>query len=137
MIKINGAEYRNLPQQVAKNANDIEELKNSTFANKSLFLVKLQYRDEPLEDSNDAFYGTLTFLANADQVDDYSNLTFDNLVSVTGYVEVDGVQEPSGVFDFARVQDDSTKVQLLGLGSNWVLAISSYSTDIETEIEIV
>lgn len=28
MIKINGAEYRNLPQQVAKNANDIEEIKN-------------------------------------------------------------------------------------------------------------
>lgn len=27
MIKINGAEYRNLPQQVAKNANDIEALK--------------------------------------------------------------------------------------------------------------
>lgn len=29
MIKINGAEYRNLPQQVAKNANDIEEIKAS------------------------------------------------------------------------------------------------------------
>ena len=29
MIKINGAEYRNLPQQVAKNANDIEELTKS------------------------------------------------------------------------------------------------------------
>lgn len=27
MIKINGSEYRNLPQQVAKNANDIEALK--------------------------------------------------------------------------------------------------------------
>lgn len=30
MIKINGAEYRNLPQQVAKNANDIAELKKYT-----------------------------------------------------------------------------------------------------------
>ncbi len=29
MIKINGSEYRNLPQQVAKNANDIEELKKA------------------------------------------------------------------------------------------------------------
>ena len=29
MIKINGAEYRNLPQQVAKNANDIEALKEA------------------------------------------------------------------------------------------------------------
>ena len=26
MIKINGSEYRNLPQQVAKNANDIEAI---------------------------------------------------------------------------------------------------------------
>ena len=30
MIKINGAEYRNLPQQVAKNANDIAELQKYT-----------------------------------------------------------------------------------------------------------
>lgn len=30
MIKINGTEYRNLPQQVAKNANDIEELQKYT-----------------------------------------------------------------------------------------------------------
>lgn len=29
MIKINGSEYRNLPQQVAKNANDIDELKKA------------------------------------------------------------------------------------------------------------
>lgn len=30
MIKINGSEYRNLPQQVAKNANDIEKLQKYT-----------------------------------------------------------------------------------------------------------
>lgn len=30
MIKINGTEYRNLPQQVAKNANDIEKLQKYT-----------------------------------------------------------------------------------------------------------
>ena len=137
MIKINGAEYRNLPQQVAKNANDIAELNRRLPYGNSLFLVKMQYRHEPLEDSDDYFYGTLTFLLNADQIDDYSNLTFDTLFSVTGYVEVRGVQEPMGVFDFDEVSGNRTQIQLLGLGSNWTLAISAYTTDHVTEIEIV
>lgn len=137
MIIVNDVECRNLQQQVAKNQNDIAELNRRLPYGNSLFLVKMQYRHEPLEDSDDYFYGTLTFLLNADQIDDYSNLTFDTLFSVTGYVEVRGVQEPQGVFDFDEVSGNRTQIQLLGLGSNWTLAISAYTTDFVTEIEIV
>lgn len=137
MIIVNDVECRNLQQQVAKNKEDIAELNKKLPEGNSLFLVKMQYRNEPLESSDDHFYGTLTFLLNADQIDDYSNLTFDTLFSVTGYVEVRGIQEPMGVFDFDEVSGNRTQIQLFGLGSNWTLAISAYTTDFVTEIEIV
>lgn len=137
MIIVNDVECRNLQQQVAKNQDDIAELNRRLPYGNSLFLVKMQYRHEPLEGSDDYFYGTLTFLLNADQINDYSNLTFDTLFSVTGYVEVRGVQEPQGVFDFEEVSGNRTQIQLLGLGSNWTLAIGAYTTDFVTEIEIV
>lgn len=136
-IEINGKVYRNLQEQVEKNKEDIEVLNQKIPDGKSLFIVKLNYRNEPLEASNDRFYGTLTFLVNSDQVNDYSNLTFNNLLNATGYVEVKGVQEPIGVFDFDKVLENNNNIQVLGLGSNWVLSISAYTNDYITEVKIV
>lgn len=136
-IEIKGKVYRNLQEQVEKNKEDIEVLNQKIPDGKSLFIVKLNYRNEPLEASNDHFYGTLTFLVNADQVNDYSNLTFNTLLSATGYVEVQGVQEPMGVSDFDKVQGNNRNIQLLGLGSTWVLSISAYTNDYITPVKIV
>ena len=136
-IEIKGKVYRNLQEQVEKNKEDIEVLDQKIPEGKSLFIVKLNYRNEPLEASNDHFYGTLTFLVNADQVNDYSNLTFNTLLSATGYVYVEGVQEPMGVFDFDKVQGNNRNIQLLGLGSTWVLSISAYTNDYITPVKIV
>ena len=136
-IEINGKVYRNLQEQVEKNKEDIEVLNQKIPDGKSLFIVKLNYRNEPLESSNDKFYGTLTFLLNKDQTASYSNLSFDNLLNATGYVEVEGVQEPMGIFDFDKVPENKTNIQLLGLGSNWVLSISAYTNDYITEVKIV
>ena len=136
-IEIKGKVYRNLQEQVEKNKEDIEVLDQKIPEGKSLFIVKLNYRNEPLEASNDHFYGTLTFLVNADQVNDYSNLTFNNLLNATGYVEVEGVQEPMGVFDFDKVLENNNHIQLIGLGSNWVLSIGAYTNDYITPVKIV
>lgn len=136
-IEIKGKVYRNLQEQVEKNKEDIEVLDKKIPDGKSLFIVKLNYRNEPLEANSDHFYGTLTFLVNANQVNDYSNLTFDTLLSATGYVEVEGVQEPMGVFDFGKVEGNNRNIQLFGLGSNWVLSISAYTNDYITPVKIV
>ena len=136
-IEIKGKVYRNLQEQVEKNKEDIEVLNQKIPDGKSLFIVKLNYRNEPLEASNDHFYGTLTFLVNSDQVNDYSNLTFDTLLNATGYVEVEGVQEAMGIFDFDKVLENNRNIQLLGLGSNWVLSISAYTNDYITPVKIV
>ena len=42
-----------------------------------------------------------------------------------------------GIFDFDKVPENKTNIQLLGLGSNWVLSISAYTNDYITEVKIV
>ena len=73
MIKINGAEYRNLPQQVAKNANDIEALKVART------LVQYYFDTEPDVDPNIP----MTFTGTVVTINGY-------LVSAIGFINVQG-----------------------------------------------
>lgn len=73
MIKINGAEYRNLPQQVAKNANDIEALKVART------LTQYYFDKERDVDPNEP----LTFTGTVVTINGY-------LVSAIGFIEVQG-----------------------------------------------
>lgn len=60
MIKINGSEYRNLPQQVAKNANDIEAItKDKTV---TLYTHILTNDKDP--NIHTQFSGTITLIGN-------------------------------------------------------------------------
>ena len=60
MIKINGNEYRNLPQQVAKNANDIEAItKDKTV---TIYTYNLTNDDDP--NIHTKFSGTITLIGN-------------------------------------------------------------------------
>ena len=60
MIKINGSEYRNLPQQVAKNANDIEAItKDKTVTIYQHTLTNDVDPNQPIQ-----FSGTITLIGN-------------------------------------------------------------------------
>jgi hypothetical protein len=92
MIKINGAEYRNLPQQVAKNANDIEALKEART------LVQYYFDEEPDVDPNIPmeFTGTVVTINGF-------------LVSAIGFINVqDNTQEQ--IVKFEKAESNNIKL---------------------------
>ena len=60
MIKINGSEYRNLPQQVAKNANDIEAITKD----KTVTLYTHILTNDADPNIHTQFSGTITLIGN-------------------------------------------------------------------------
>lgn len=60
MIKINGNEYRNLPQQVAKNANDIEAITKD----KTVTIYTHILTNDVDTHINTGFSGTITSIGN-------------------------------------------------------------------------
>ena len=60
MIKINGNEYRNLPQQVAKNANDIEAITKDKIV--TIYTHNLTNDADP--NIHTKFSGTITLIGN-------------------------------------------------------------------------
>ena len=60
MIKINGNEYRNLPQQVAKNANDIEAITKD----KTVTIYTHILTNDVDPNINTGFSGTITSIGN-------------------------------------------------------------------------
>ena len=89
MIEINGKEYRNLPQQVAKNANDIEELQDHIL--KHCYVTTASYlggsaREENAEYWQYQFYGTITFLTTK-KINSASELKHTEAVGCVGMIE--------------------------------------------------
>ena len=95
MIKINGNEYRNLPQQVAKNANDIEAItKDKTV---TIYTHILSSHVDPNVHSQ--FSGTITVIGNVviavngvviEETTTYPVVAFDQVdtneyIMITGY----------------------------------------------------
>ena len=60
MIKINGNEYRNLPQQVAKNANDIEAITKD----KTVTIYTHILTNDVDPNTHSQFSGTITLIGN-------------------------------------------------------------------------
>ena len=60
MIKINGNEYRNLPQQVAKNANDIEAITKD----KTVTICTYNSTNDADPNIHTKFSGTITLIGN-------------------------------------------------------------------------
>ena len=60
MIKINGSEYRNLPQQVAKNANDIEAITKD----KTVTIYTHILTSDVAPGVHTQFSGTITLIGN-------------------------------------------------------------------------
>ena len=60
MIKINGSEYRNLPQQVAKNANDIEAITKD----KTVTIYTHILTNDVDPNVHTQFSGTITLIGN-------------------------------------------------------------------------
>lgn len=60
MIKINGNEYRNLPQQVAKNANDIEAITKD----KTVTIYTYYLTNDTDPNIHTKFSGTITLIGN-------------------------------------------------------------------------
>ena len=95
MIKINGNEYRNLPQQVAKNANDIEAItKDKTV---TIYTYILSNDVDP--NIHTGFSGTITSIGNVviavngvviSETTTYPVVAFNqinaqNVIRITGY----------------------------------------------------
>ena len=60
MIKINGNEYRNLPQQVAKNANDIEAITKD----KTVTICTFNLTNDTDPNIHTKFSGTITLIGD-------------------------------------------------------------------------
>ena len=96
MIKINGNEYRNLPQQVAKNANDIEAItKDKTV---TIYTHILTNDSDP--SIHTKFSGTITLIGNvviavngvviAEDTTTYPVVAFNQINSVSHIIRITG-----------------------------------------------
>lgn len=95
MIKINGNEYRNLPQQVAKNANDIEAITKD----KTVTIYKHILTSDVDPNIHTQFSGTITLIGNVviavngvviSETTTYPVVAFNqinaqNVIRITGY----------------------------------------------------
>ena len=82
MIKINGSEYRNLPQQVAKNANDIEAITKD----KTVTIYKYELTNDADPNIHTQFSGTITLIG-------------DVVIAVSGVVISDTTTHPVVAFN--------------------------------------
>ena len=92
MIKINGAEYRNLPQQVAKNANDIDALKEART------LTKYYFNEEPDVDPN----VPMEFTGTVVTINGY-------LVSAIGFINVQDLRQEQ-IVKFEKASGNNIKL---------------------------
>ena len=100
MIKINGNEYRNLPQQVAKNANDIEAItKDKTV---TIYTYNLTNDNDP--NIHTKFSGTITLIGNV-------------IIAVNGVVIEETTTYPVVAFDQVDAKGD---IMITGYNNNRV-----------------
>ena len=105
MIKINGNEYRNLPQQVAKNANDIEAItKDKTVTIYQHTLTNDVDRNQPIQ-----FSGTITLIGNV-------------VIAVNGVVIVQ-TDNKYPVIAFDQINETENTITITGTGSTNVVTI--------------
>ena len=108
MIKINGNEYRNLPQQVAKNANDIEAItKDKTV---TIYTYNLTNDNDP--NIHTKFSGTITLIG-------------DVVISVIGVIIEETTTYP--VVEFT--QPNTNKVIRISGYSNQLIDIDIHDFD--------
>ena len=116
MIKINGNEYRNLPQQVAKNANDIEAItKDKTV---TIYTHNLT-NDVDTPNVNTQFSGTITLIGNV-------------IISVNGVVIDETVAYP--VVAFGQV-DANKDIKITGY-NNHIVKIDMQDYDAMDEYKL-
>ena len=101
MIKINGNEYRNLPQQVAKNANDIEAItKDKTV---TIYTHILTNDTDP--NIHTKFSGTITLIGNV-------------VIAVNGVVIVDSNTYP--VVAFTQINTTTKVIRITGYNNQLI-----------------
>lgn len=95
MIKINGNEYRNLPQQVAKNANDIEAITKD----KTVTIYTHIITNDTDPNINTKFSGTITLIGNVviavngvviSETNTYPVVAFNQINSVSNVIRITG-----------------------------------------------
>ena len=105
MIKINGSEYRNLPQQVAKNANDIEAItKDKTVTIYTHILTNDVDRSQPIQ-----FSGTITLIGKI-------------VIAVNGVVIVQ-TSNKYPVVAFNQINELENTITITGSGNTNVVTI--------------
>ena len=102
MIKINGSEYRNLPQQVAKNANDIEAITKD----KTVTIYTFNLTNDTDPNIHTKFSGTITSIGNV-------------VIAVNGVIIDDTTTYPVVEFN----QPDTNKVIRISGYSNQLIDI--------------
>ena len=110
MIKINGNEYRNLPQQVAKNANDIEAITKD----KTVTICTFNLTNDTDPNIHTKFSGTITLIG-------------DVVISVIGVIISDSTTYP--VVEFT--QPNTSKVIRISGYSNQLIDIDINDFDDE------
>lgn len=95
MIKINGNEYRNLPQQVAKNANDIEAITKD----KTVTIYTHYLTNDTDPNIHTKFSGTITLIGNVviavngvvvSDTNTYPVVAFNQINSVSKVIRITG-----------------------------------------------
>ena len=108
MIKINGSEYRNLPQQVAKNANDIEAITKD----KTVTIYTFNLTNDTDPNINTKFSGTITSIGNV-------------VIAVNGVVINETTTYPVVEFN----QPDTNKIIRISGYSNQLIDIDIHDFD--------
>lgn len=118
MIKINGSEYRNLPQQVAKNANDIEAItKDKTVTIYQHTLTNDVDHNQPIQ-----FSGTITLIGNV-------------VIAVNGVVIVQ-TSNKYPVVAFDQINKTENTITITGTGNSNVVTIDIGDYDAMNEYKI-
>ena len=89
MITINGNQYRNLPEQVEKNKQDIENITKD----KTVTIYNHILTNDVDPNINSQFSGTITLIGNV-------------VIAVNGVVIKEGVQKPVVAFDQIDTNQD-------------------------------
>lgn len=105
MIKINGSEYRNLPQQVAKNANDIEAITKD----KKVTIYQHTLTNDIDPNQPIQFSGTITLIGNV-------------VIAVNGVVIVQ-TSNKYPVVAFDQINEVENTITITGTGNSNVVTI--------------
>ena len=101
MIKINGNEYRNLPQQVAKNANDIEAITKD----KTVTIYTHILTNDVDPNIHSKFSGTITLIGNV-------------VIAVNGVVIAENTTYP--VVAFNQINSVSKVMRITGYNNQLI-----------------